>query len=564
LGPKKGGKFEDIMEVFKHVHINIPFLNAIQQVPLYTKFLNNLITVKRKTNIPKKVCLSKQVSSILHCKLPVKYKDPGCPTIFCTIGVSCIKKALLDLRASVNLLPYSVYLQLGLGELKPTSMTLQLANPSVKIPRGIVEDVLSKVDKFYFPVDFIVLDTKPVQNVGVQIPVILGRPFLGTANAMINCRTGVMKISFGNMTVELDNFDISKKQRECDEIGSACLIDEIIEEAGEESSIKDPLEACLAQFGKDLDLHELLEQVEVILQFAPIESMEKEEATVLEPLKKELKPLPTNLKYKFLGPAGTFSVIITSDLLAAQEEKLLDVLRKHKDAIGWTIEDIKGISHSVVMYKIHLGEDAKPSMEPQRRVNPAMQEVVRAEVIKLLDAGIIYPISDNKWVSPINVVPKRAGVTVVQNKDGELVPTRVQSGWRVCIDYRKLNTATKKDHFPLPFIDQMVERLAGHEYYCSLDGYFGYNQVLVDPEDQEKITFTCPFGMFAYCCMSFGLCNAPATFQRCMINIFFDMVALFLEIFMDDFSVFSSTFEECLHHLTLVFVRCKEKNLVLN
>jgi len=145
-----------------------------------------------------------------------------------------------------------------------------------------------------------------------------------------------------------------------------------------------------------------------------------------------------------------------------------------------------------------------------------------------------------------------------------LVPTRVQSGWRVCIDYRKLNTATKKDHFPLPFIDQMVERLAGHEYYCSLDGYFGYNQVLVDPEDQEKITFTCPFGMFAYCCMSFGLCNAPATFQRCMINIFFDMVALFLEIFMDDFSVFGSTFEECLHHLTLVFVRCKEKNLVLN
>jgi hypothetical protein len=500
------------MEVFKHVHINIPFLIAIQQVPLYTKFLKDLITVKRKTNVPKKVCLSEQVSSILHCKLPIKYKDPGCPTISCTIGVSCIKKALLDLRASVNLLPYSVYLQLGLGELKPTSMTLQLANRSVKIPRGIVEDVLSKVDKFYFPVDFIVLDTKPVQNVGVQIPVILGRPFLGTANAMINCRTEVMKISFGNMTMELDNFDISKKPKECDEIGSSCLIDEIIEEVGEESSIKDPLEACLAQFGKDLDLHELLEQVEVILQLAPIESMEKEKVTVLEPPKKELKPLPTNLKYKFLGPAGTFPVIITSDLLAAQEEKLLDVLRKHKEAIGWTIEDIKGISPSVVMYKIHLGEDAKPSMEPQRRVKPTMQEVVRAEVIKLLDAGIIYPISDNKWVSSINVMPKRAGVTVVQKKDGELVPTRVQSGWRVCIDYRKLNTTTKKDHFPLPFIDQMVECLAGHEYYCSLDGYFGYNQVLVDPEDQEKITFTCPFGMFAYCRMSFGLCNAPATF----------------------------------------------------
>jgi hypothetical protein len=125
---------------------------------------------------------------------------------------------------------------------------------------------------------------------------------------------------------------------------------------------------------------------------------------------------------------------------------LLDVLREHKEAIGWTIDDIKGISPSVVMHKIHLEEDTKPSREPQRRLNPTMQEVVRGEVIKLLDAGIIYPISDSKWVSPIHVVPKRPGVTVVQNKEGELVPTRVQSGWRVCIDYRKLNTATKKGY----------------------------------------------------------------------------------------------------------------------
>jgi hypothetical protein len=193
-----------------------------------------------------------------------------------------------------------------------------------------------------------------------------------------------------------------------------------------------------------------------------------------------------------------------------------------------------------------------------------MQEVFRGEVIKLLDAGIIYPISDSQWVSPIHVVPKRAGVTVVQNKEGQLVPTRVQSGWRVFIDYRKLNTATRKDHFPRPFINQMVERLAGHEYYCFLDGYSGYSQVPVDPEDQEKTTFTCPFGTFAYRRMPFGLCNAPATFQRCMISIFSDMVERFLEVFMDDFSVFGSSFEECLHHLTLVLVRCKEKNLVLN
>jgi hypothetical protein len=265
---------------------------------------------------------------------------------------------------------------------------------------------------------------------------------------------------------------------------------------------------------------------------------------------------------KFL--ADSLPVIITSDLIDAQEDKLLGVLREHKEAIGWTIEDIKGISPSLVMHKIHLEENSKPSREPQRRLNSAMQEVVRTEVIKLLDAGIIYPISDSKWVSSIHVVPKRARLTVMKNKDNELVLTRIQSGWRVCIDYCRLNVATRKDHFPLPFIDQMVERLAKHEYYCFLDGYFGYNQVPVDPEDQEKTTFTCPFGIFTYCRMPFGLCNALTTFQRCMISIFFDMVERFMEIFMDDFSVFGSSFQECLHCLTLVLVRCKEKNLVLN
>jgi hypothetical protein len=162
------------LEVFKQVQINIQFLDAIQQVPSYAKFLKDLVTVKRKNNVPKKAFLTEQVSSILQCKLPIKYKDPGCPTISCRIGTNQIKKALLDLGASVNLLSYSVYLQLGLGELKPTSMTLQLADRLIKRPRGIIENVLIKVDKFYFPVDFIVIDTEQVHNVGSRIPVILG------------------------------------------------------------------------------------------------------------------------------------------------------------------------------------------------------------------------------------------------------------------------------------------------------------------------------------------------------------------------------------------------------
>jgi hypothetical protein len=304
--------------------------------------------------------------------------------------------------------------------------------------------------------------------------------------------------------------DIKKQPFDYDQMNQVCLIEEILDEVIEESSIEDPLEACLAQFGEDLDLEKLMEQADALLETAPLVSEEKE--VVLDSPKKELKPLPNNLKYKFLGPAKSLPVIIALDLKDAQEEELLEVLREHKEAIGFAIEDIKGISPSLVMHKIHLEENSKPSREPQRRLNPAMQEVVRAEVIKLLDAGIIYPISDSKWVSPIHVVPKRAGLTVVKNQDNELVPTRIQSGWRVCIDYRKLNAATKKDHFPLPFIDQMVERLVGHEYYCFLDGYSGYNQVPVDPDDQEKTTFTCPFGTFAYRRMPFGLCNALATF----------------------------------------------------
>ncbi|KAH9751855.1 hypothetical protein KPL71_014472 [Citrus sinensis] len=200
----------------------------------------------------------------------------------------------------------------------------------------------------------------------------------------------------------------------------------------------------------------------------------------------------------------------------------------------------------------------------QCRLNPNMKEVVRTEVLKLLDACIIYPISDSSWVSPVQVVPKTSGVTIVTNADNELIPTRVTSGWCVCIDYRKLNSFTRKDHFPLPFIDQMLDRLAGHEFYFFLDGYSGYNQIPIATKDQEKTIFTCPFGTFAYIRMPFGLCNAPATFQRCMLSIFSNMVERFLEVFMDDFSVFADSFYQCLHHLTLVLQRCIEKNLVLN
>ena len=153
---------------------------------------------------------------------------------------------------------------------------------------------------------------------------------------------------------------------------------------------------------------------------------------------------------------------------------------------------------------------------------------------------------------------------MVQNDKRKDVSTRLTTGWRVCIDYRKLNAVTRNDHFSLPFIGQVLERVSGHHFYCFLDGYSGYFQIETDLEDQEKTIFTCPFGTFAYRRMSFGLCNAPSTFQRCMLSIFSDMVERILEVFMDDVTIYESAFEDCLVNLEAVLNRCIEKDLVLN
>nr|GEV92144.1 reverse transcriptase domain-containing protein [Tanacetum cinerariifolium] len=190
-----------------------------------------------------------------------------------------------------------------------------------------------------------------------------------------------------------------------------------------------------------------------------------------------------------------------------------------------------------------------------------MQEVVKKETVKLLDIGIIYPITNSPWVSPIHCVLKKGGVT---NENDELVPTRTVTGWRVCINYRKLNEATAKYHLPLPFMDQMLERLAGNKHFCFLDSFSGYSQIPIDPNDQEKKTFTCPFRTYAYRRIPFGLCNAPATFQRCMLAIFHDMIEESVEVFMDDFSVFENSFKSCLNNLDKMLQLFRDAHLVLN
>ncbi|RVW12857.1 Retrovirus-related Pol polyprotein from transposon 297 [Vitis vinifera] len=328
----------------------------------------------------------------------------------------------------------------------------------------MIEDVLVQVDNFYYPVDFVVLDTDPIVKGTNYVPIILGRPFLATSNAIINCRNGLMQLTFGNMTLELNIFYMCKKP------------------------INPRRRRSRRGLPEPSDLLATLPPWRRIEEILPLFNEEEtQEAVKEEAPKLILKPLPTELK-------------------------------RCKKAIGWQISDLKGISPLVCTHHIYMEEEAKPVRQPQRRLNPHMQEVVRAEVLKLLQAGIIYP----------------------------------------------YQIAHGKDHFPLPFIDQVLERVSGHPFYCFLDGYSGYFQIEIDVEDQEKTTFTCPFGTYAYRRMPFGLCNAPATFQRCMLSIFSDMVERIMEVFMDDITIYGSAFEECLVNLEAVLNRCIEKDLVLN
>jgi hypothetical protein len=257
-------------------------------------------------------------------------------------------------------------------------------------------------------------------------------------------------------------------------------------------------------------------------------------------------------------------VIINDQLTEEETHRLITILEQHHSAFGYSLQDLKGTNPTLCTHRIPTNPDVLPSREPQRRPNNAMREIVKKEVLKLLHAGIIYLVPHSELVSPVQVVPKKGGMTIVKNEMNELIPQRTVTGWRMCIDYRKLNKVTRKDHFPMPFIDEMLEQLATHSFCCFLDGYSGYHQIPIHPSDQSKTTFTCPYGTYAYRRMYFGLCNAPTSFQRCMMSIFSNMIEVIKEVLMDDFSVYGKTFDDCLQILDKVLQGCEEKHLVLN
>nr|GFA35060.1 reverse transcriptase domain-containing protein [Tanacetum cinerariifolium] len=513
---------------------------------------NKLLNNKDKLIKLMKTPLNENCSAVVLKKLPEKLGDPGRFLIPCDFtGLdNCL--ALADLGVSINLMLLSIWKKLRLPTLNDTKMVLELADRTISKPTGVAENVFVKVGKFYFPADFLILDFVA----DPRVPLILGRPFLSTAHALIDVYEGEITLRHDDQSLTLkcgDTPSISYNNLEslnkvdlidttCEEYSQAVLgfTDDVSTKADAFIAIDDePISSNIdatyydpegdilileALLNNDLDplsnqkdffstLHKDLKVVE------PKNQSKKD-----EPPKVELKELPPHLEYAFLGDDGKWPVIIAKDLSSNEKPALINVLKTRKKAISWKITDIKGIDPEFCSHKILLEEDYSPKVQSQRRVNPKIHDVIKKEVEKLFYAGLIYPISDSPWVSPIHCVPKKGGMTVIKNDENELVPTRLVTGWRVCIDYRKLNEATRKDHFPLPFMDQMLERLAGNEYYCFLDRFSGYFQILIDPKDQEKTTFTCPYGTFAYKRMPFSLCNAPGTFQRCMMAIFHDMI----------------------------------------
>ncbi|PWA99517.1 hypothetical protein CTI12_AA005950 [Artemisia annua] len=620
------GKF---LEMFKQLHVNIPFGEALAQMPKYAKFLKDLLSNKSKLEDLHDVELNANCLAIVLNKIPEKMGDSGPFTLPCRLDNNTVKQALVDLGASINMMPYSLFEKLATKELTPTRMSIRLADHTYRYPKGIAEDMLVRVGKFIFPADFVILD----MDEDVQVPIILGRSFLMTSKALIDVFDKKVTLRVGDESMVFDISESMKHPKESDDtlyyvegfesfrciypcdnnlyghinvpVSTALSIQpyanfsyghmlpsDTIPPYGNisygrlpyliddcEIEMMEPFYFDLGGDVLDETFHfELgdgdLKMIQEVLAIdspltSKIDELPQDDAFKLKPSIEdppalELKDLPSHLEYAFLAEDSKLPVIIAKDLSAIEKEKLLAVLKEHKRAIAWKISDIKGINPSYCTHKILMEEVFKPVVQHQRRVNPNIKEVVKKEVVKLLDAGLIYPISDSSWVSPVQVVPKKGGMTVVMNEKNEPMPTRTVTGWRVCIDYRKLNDATRKDHFPLPFIDQMLERLAGNEFYCFLDGFSGYFQIPIAPEDQEKTTFTCPYGTFAYRRMPFGLCNAPATFQRCMMAIFHDMIESSMEVFMDDFSVFGNTFDACLNNLKNMLSRCEATNLVLN
>nr|GEX18368.1 reverse transcriptase domain-containing protein [Tanacetum cinerariifolium] len=588
-------QIEKFYEIFKEMSFEISFTDALILMPKFASTLKALIGNKEKLSEMARTSMNEHCLVVILNKLPRKLGDPDKFLIPCEFPGMDECLALADLGASINLMPISAWEGLSLLKLTLTCMTLELADRSFFKPIGIAKDVSVKLTgRALIDVHKGEL-TLRIGNEAITYNLDQTSRYSANYNQMTANKIDVIDMAceeysqevlgFSDVTVSCnptpyDDPIVSTTSPTLTPFGDNDFL--LFEEAVAFLSLED--DPNLSKFNPiyyDLEGDILL--LEAILNSEPLPPLPNHEqympsfkkelkvceaktvkSFVGEPPEVELKDLPPHLEYVFLEGDNKFPVIIAKELGDEEKSALIKVLKSHKRAIAWKLSNIQGINLEFCTHKILMEEDYKPVVQHQRRVNPKIHDVIKKEVEKLLDAGLIYLISDSPWVSPVHCVPKKGGFTVVENEENELIPTRLVTRWRVCIDYRKLNEATRKDHFPLPFMNLMLERLAGNEYYCFLDGFSRYFQIPIDPRDQEKTTFTCLYETFAYRRMPFDLCNAPGTFQRYMLAIFHDMVEKTMEVFMDDFSVFGNSFENCLSRLDKMLQRCEDTNLYLN
>ncbi|XP_058745975.1 uncharacterized protein LOC131618833 [Vicia villosa] len=407
-------QFKKFVELLKQLNIKIPFTEAITQMPSYAKFLKEILSNKKKIEDNETVTLTAECTAIIQNKMPPKLKDPGSFSIPCNIGKFVIDKALCDLGASISLMPLSICEKLNMGDLRPTKMSVQLANRSVKYPVGVLENVPVRIGQFYIPTDFIIMDIKE----DVNTPIILGRPFLATAGAIIDIKKGKLTFEVGEEKVEFILTQFLQAPAKEDTCYLVDVIDECVREIGlSEESYSKVIKIPMPLIFEDDNWRSKYrdDSLRGCLALTPNHMPCPKKPTL------DLKPLPKTLKYEFLDNELKRPVIVNAELGGTETEKMLQVLKKYPSALGYNISDLKGISPSICMHRVMLEEDCKVSREHQRRINPILSTVVKDEVTKLLNAGILYRNSDSQWVSPVYCVPKKGGRTVTVNKSGESI-----------------------------------------------------------------------------------------------------------------------------------------------
>nr|GEV20111.1 DNA-directed DNA polymerase [Tanacetum cinerariifolium] len=484
---KAKDQIEKFYQIFKDMSFKISFTDALILMLKFASTLKALIGNKEKLSEMARTPLNEHCSAVLLKKLPEKLGDPGKFLIPCDFSGMAECLALADLGASINLMPYSTWKKLSLPDMTPTCMTLELDDQSISRPVGVAEDVYVKLGSFHFLADFVVVDF----DADPRVPLILGRSFLKIGKALIDVFEGKLTLRVGKEAITFNLDQTSRYSANYNDM-TAKRIDVI-----------------------DMACKEYSQEVLGFSDTAPSGNP----TLLYDPIISATSPT--------LTPFGESDFLLeeVNAFLAIEDESISSLPQSYLDPEG-----------DILLLEAFLNDD--PSSPPPNQRN-SLSEV--SKELKICEAKTEKSSVDEPPMVELKALPPHleyafleGGITVVENEENELIPTHLVTSWRICIDYRKLNEATRKDHFPLPFMDQMLERLAGNQYYCFLDGFSGYFQIPIDPKDQEKTTFTCPYGTFAYRRMPFGLCNAPGTFQS------------------------------CLSHLKKMLKRCEDTNLCLN